>query len=1113
MRWTRWFAVLFAVGMSAPASAQIDARMRRYPDVSATEIAFVYAGDVWLVAKTGGVAERLSTPKGEEEFPRFSPDGASLVYSADYDGNMDIYVVPTRGGLPTRVTHHPDPDRALDWYPDGSAILFASSMESGKDRFNQLYKVSRTGGLPEKLPVPYGEFGAISPDGKMLVYMPATRDYRTWKRYRGGWAPDIWLFDLVKLTARNLTNNPANDAHPMFFGKTLYFLSDRDPNERYNIWAMDLASGATRQVTKFVDFDIHFPAIGPSDIVFENAGKLWLLELPSETLREVKVSVVTDRSTLKPRVENASKLMTHPTLSPSGKRAIFEARGELFSVPAEHGPVLDLTRSSGVAERYPSWSPDGKTVAYFSDRSGEYQLVLRPSDGAGEEKVITKLGPGFRYRPTWSPDSTKIAFADQAMGINVCDVATGKVERVDKGLYMFHGDLEDFRPSWSPDSRWLAFSRAAERFVGSVVFLYDTKTAKLHQATHDFYAAASPVFDPDGKYLFCLTGRTLKPAYGDLDGTWIYPNTTNIAAIPLRRDVASPLAARDDVEEPKKAEEAKKGEEPRKAEELKKGEEPKKEEKKVAEDKAKEEKKDKVEPPKPVEIDIEGFEERLVVLPPEAGNYAGTDIAAVKGKLLYRRLPRTGAAKDEKSPVVYWDLEAREEKTVIADADGLLISNDGNKLLVWKKQDYAIVDIKPDQKMEKKLPTGTLEVTVDPVAEWRQILTEAWRLERDYFYDPNMHGVNWLEMRQRYGKLLEDAVTRWDVNYVIGELIAELNSSHTYRGGGDLEQPLQRKVGLLGVDFAVENGAYRIKRILEGAPWDSEARSPLRQPGINVKEGDYLLAVNHVPLDTSADPWAAFDGLAGKTVRLTVNDKPTMAGARQVLVETLDDDYRLRNLAWVNERRLMVEKATGGRVGYVYVPDTSTGGQTELVRQFTGQFTKDGLIIDERFNSGGQIPDRFIELLNRPLYSYWAVRDGVDWQWPPVANVGPKVMLINGWSGSGGDAFPLFFKTAGLGPLIGTRTWGGLIGVSGNPGLIDGGGVTAPTFGIYSLDGKWIVEGHGVDPDIEVVDDPGVMAKGGDPQLERAIQEVMRRLEANPPKRPAKPPYPKRSGR
>jgi tricorn protease len=1081
--------------MSVPALAQVDARMLRYPDVSASQIAFVYAGDVWLVAKTGGVAERLSTPTGEEEFPRFSPDGAWLAYGADYDGNTEIYVVSTKGGLPTRLTHHPEPDRMLNWYPDGSAILFASSRESGKDRFNQLYRVARSGGLPEKLPVPYGEFGAISPDDKMLAYMPATRDFRTWKRYRGGWAPDIWLFDLTKLTARNLTNNPANDAHPMFFGNTLYFLSDRDANERYNIWAIDLTSGAARQVTKFVDFDIHFPAIGPSDIVFENAGKLWLLELPGETLREVKVSVVTDRSTLKPRVENASKLIANPTLSPSGKRVIFEARGELFSVPAEHGPVLNLTRSSGVAERYPSWSPDGKTVAYLSDRSGEYQLVLRPADGTGEEKAITKLGPGFRYRPIWSPDGKKIVFVDQAMGINVCDVATGKVERIDKGVYMFHGALDRFQASWSPDSRWLTYSRAAENRIESVVFLYDTKTAKLHQATHDFYSAVSPVFDAEGKYIFCLTDRTFNPVYGDLDNTWIYPNTTNIAAIPLRRDAASPLAPRDDVEgEPKK-------------------EELKKEEKKVTENTAKEEKKDKVEPAKPVDIDLEGFEERLVVLPPAAGNYAGTDIAAIKGKVLYRRLPRAGAAKDEKSPVLYWDLEAREEKTVIADADGLLVSGDGNKLLVWKKQDYAIVDIKPDQKMEKKLATGSLEMTVDPVAEWRQLFTEAWRLERDYFYDPNMHGENWAEMRQRYGKLLEDAVTRWDVNYVIGELIAELSSSHTYRGGGDLEQPLERKVGLLGVDFSLENGAYRIKRILEGAPWDSEARSPLRQPGVNVKEGDYLLAVNHVPLDTSVDPWAAFGGLAAKTVRLTVNDKPTMAGAREVLVETLDDEYRLRNLAWINEKRLMVEKATGGRVGYIYVPDTGTDGQTELVRQFVGQYTRDGLIIDERFNSGGQIPDRFIELLNRPLYSYWAVRDGLDWQWPPVANVGPKAMLINGWSGSGGDAFPLFFKKAGLGPLIGTRTWGGLIGLSGSPGLIDGGGVTVPTFGIYSLEGQWIVEGHGVDPDIEVVDDPGAMAKGGDPQLERAIKEVMRALEANPPKRPAKPPYPKRSGR
>jgi len=1098
MRLARLLVVCGAVSWAAVASAQIDARLLRYPDVSATQIAFVYAGDIWVVGKGGGVAQRLSTPPGEEVFPRFSPDGSAIGYSANYDGNLDVYVVATGGGLPARVTYHPAADRMVDWFPDGENLLFATGMTSGKDRFNQLYTVPRGGGLPVKLPMPYGEFGTVAADGKTLAYMPASRDFRTWKRYRGGWAPDIWLFDLEALTARNLTANVANDGQPMWHGSTLYFLSDRDDARRANIWALDVTTGATRQVTRFEEADVRFPAIGPSDIVFEAAGRLWRLELAGEQVREVKVEVVTDRATLKPRAEKVAKLITGADLSPSGKRALVAARGEVFSLPAEHGVTMNLTRSSGVAERFPVVSPDGTKVAYFSDRSGEYELTIRPADGSGEERTVTTMGPGFRYRPFWSPDGSKVAFVDQKMAINVCDVASGAVTAIDRGLYLMHGGLSGFTFSWSPDSRWLAYARDAEN-QQRVIVLHDARSGTRHEVVSAFYDAALPVFDPGGKYLYVVTNRTFKPIYSDLDNSWIYANTTNVAAIPLRADVASPLAPRNDVEgEGEKKDEKGKDEGKEKGKAGDKGK-----------DKGKQEAAEK-EPPKPVAIDLAGFEERLVVLPPEPGNYG--DLAAVAGKVIYRRQPRTGAA-DEKSPVLYWDLEEREEKTIVADADGFVVSADGKKMLVWKKDAYAIVDVKADQKMEKKLATAELEMVVDPVAEWRQIFADAWRIERDFFYDPSLHEVDWAEMKERYGKLLDDAVTRWDVNFVLGELIAELNASHTYRGGGDLEQPRERGVGLLGADLALENGAYRITRILAGAPHDSEARSPLAEPGVNVKEGDYLLAVNRVPVDTTRAPWAALAGLAGKTVLLTVNATPTMTGAREVLVDTLEDEYRLRNLAWIEEKRRKVEQATGGRVGYVYVPDTGRNGQTELVRQLRGQVTTEGLIVDERFNSGGQIPDRFVELLNRPVYNYWAVRDGRDWQWPPVAHVGPKVMLINGWSGSGGDCFPFYFREAGLGPLIGTRTWGGLIGISGTPPLIDGGGVTAPTFSIYSTKGEWIIEGHGVEPDIEVVDDPAKMVDGGDPQLDRAIAEVMRRLAADPPVRPKRPAYTDRSGR
>ena len=1077
--------LLLAVGT---ADAQIDARLLRQPDVSSTEIAFVYGGDIWVVSKEGGVAQRLSTPMGEESFPRFSPDGQQIAFTGNYDGNQDIFVMPAKGGLPTRLTHHPDPDRMLDWYPDGNDILFATSMTSEKQRFRKLYNVPTTGGLPEVLPVPYGEFGSISPDGTTLAYMPLSRDFRTWKRYRGGTAPEIWLFGLSDFQAKNLTHNTANDGQPMWHGSTLYFLSDRDANLRANIWAYELDTDTVRQVTSFEDFDIHFPAIGPDDLVFENGGRLYVMDLATETAEPIDVKVITDRATLRPRPVKVGDRLTDVDISPSGKRAVLAARGEIFSLPAEHGVVRNLTRTSAFAERHPAWSPDGKTLAYFSDRTGEYELSFRPADGSGEEKTLTELGPGYRYTPMWSPDSKKIIFIDNLQVIHLYDIDSGSLTEVDQGLWMTHGALDGFEVSWSADSRWIAYSRGLENRQNAV-FLHDTETDERHQVTSGFVESYAPAFDPEGKYLYYLSDRTFEPIYSSFERTWIYTNPTNIVAVPLRVDVASPLAPRNDVED-NGEDEAEQGEE-------------------NDDKKGKDEKKDDDKPKKAesVKIDLEGFEARAVVLPPDAGLYRG--LAAVKGKVLYQRRPRTGS-DSEKSPIVFWDLEDREEKTILDSADGYGVSADGKKMIVISNGSVAIVDVAPKQKMDKPLATSSMEMTVNPPEEWRQIFTDAWRLERDYFYDPNMHGVDWPAMRVRYGALLDDVITRWDLNFIIGELIGEMSTSHSYRGGGDVERGEQRGVGLLGVDWALVDGAFRIAKIVTAAPWDAEVRSPLAEPGVDVSEGDWVLAVNGTPIDTSADPWAAFEGLAETTVILTVNDQASFDGAREVLVETLGSEARLRNLAWIERNRRKVDEATDGRVGYIYVPSTGIGGQTELFRMWRPQISKDGLIIDERFNNGGQIPDRFIELLNRPLYNFWAVRSGKDWQTPFMSQVGPKVMLINSWSGSGGDAFPYYFRAAGLGPLIGTRTWGGLIGYSGRPPLIDGGRVTVPTFSFYNLDGEWDVEGYGVDPDIEVMDDPSLMLDGGDPQLDRAIAEVLKALEENPPVRPDRPAYPVR---
>lgn len=1074
--------------------AQINARLLQQPDVSETLITFVYAGDVWTVPKTGGTAIRLSSPAGLESFPKFSPDGLSIAFSANYHGNTDVYILSIAGGIPNRLTQHSYGDRVIDWHPDGGKVLFASSRESGRQRYSQFYTINKNGGMAEKLPVPYGEFGVFSPDGKQFAYTQKSRTFRTWKRYRGGMAPDITLFNLEDLSSEKIIDSEANDELPMWSGNKIYFLSDRGQEKRANIWSYDMASKSVQQLTNFEDYDVHFPSIGPKDMVFEAGGKLYLLNLADNSHKEVKVEVVTDQISLQPKLVEADKYLSNGWISPDGKRVVIEARGDLFSVPAEHGYVKNLTQTSGVAEHYPAWSPDGKSVAFWSDKSGEYELHLKNFE-SGKEEQLTNYGAGYRYQLYWSPDSKKLGFVDKAMKIKIYEIDNKRTLEVDQGLSMYQGGLQNFSVSWSSDSKWMAHSRGLKN-NNIAVFLYSLATHTRHQVTSGYYSAMNPVFDPEGKYLYMLTNRSFSPNYSDLDNSFIYPNATQIAAISLRKDVASPLAPKNDEVEIEKEEEEKADKD--------NGKNKKKDKKK---DKDKDSDKDAEEEEIPLEIDLDGFESRMVILPEKAGNY--NNIQAVKGKVVYQKHPNTGSGENG-SAVKYFDFEEREAKTVIGDVTGYQIAANGEKMLVIKGNSLSIIDVKPDQKMDKMLWTSEMKMMVDPMAEWKQIFRDAWRLERDFFYDEGMHGVNWEEMYDRYGKLIDDAATRWDVNYILGELIGELNASHTYKGGGDQENGKNVNIGYLGVDFELKEGAYAIKKILKGAPWDIEAKSPLDMPGVEAQEGDYLLAVNGVPLDANKEPYFAFQGLGGKTVELTLNTQPIIEGSRKVIVETMKSETRLRHLSWIEVNRKKVDDATDGKAGYIYVRSTGRDGQNELVRQFMAQWDKEGLVIDERFNSGGQIPDRFVELLNRKPLAYFAVRDGKDWQWPPVAHFGPKVMLINGWSGSGGDAFPDYFRKAGLGPLIGTRTWGGLIGISGAPQLIDGGGVTVPTFRQYDPDGSWFREGHGVDPDIEVKEDPTSLAKGSDTQLEKAIEVILEAMKTKGYKKPDHPPVEER---
>lgn len=1203
---------------------QPPAGMLRFPDVSATRIVFTYANDLWLVPRDGGTAIPLASPPGLELFPRFSPDGGTIAFTGNYEGNRDLYTIPVEGGIPTRVTHHPETEALSDWTPDGRLLFEWGGLSPW--RISRLYVVGAAGGLPEALPVPYGYDGAISPDGEWLAYTPTSRDGRTWKRYMGGLASDIWLFHLRTHEARRVTDWAGTDTLPMWHGRDLYYLSDAGPAHRRNIWVHHLDGGGSEQVTFFTDYDVDWPAIGPGpdgqgEIVFQLGPDLRLLDLGTRESRVVEVRVPGDAAKVRPRTVDAAEFIQEWQISPTGKRAVVEARGDIWTLPAKHGPPRNLTRSDGAADRDPAWSPDGRWIAWFSDRSGEYQLTLAQSDGKGETRTLTSGLRTFPMRPTWSPDSRWIAFTDKGGVLRLFDLEKEELREVDRDPFG-----QPFGVSWSPDSHWLAYARTLEDQPSSAVFLHDLETGESHQVTRGMFGERSPTFDRKGRWLFWVSSRAIQPVYSDLDTTFVYRGSEVLVAAPLRSDVAWPWLPKSDEEEwngeAKDAggeQEAENGAEENGAEEeaedaaapappladdpvsgtwegtihgpdpmppeglpftmhlrlagttvtgnirtpLQSGElqdgvwdpaarelralvsvpdmpaialtvrlendslegaievqdvtytmegrrtatgsqEPEEE---AAADAGK--KNGKV---VRVEIELEGLEARSFQLPVPRGNF-GRLAVNHKNQLLYARLGTGGESRGTGIRLFDLEDEKKEEKTVQAGAVNFRISADGKKLLVIRG---GRASIRPATAggSGKDVRTGGMEVRVDPRREWRQMFVDAWRMERDWFYDPNMHGVDWEAMRERYLPMVEHCASREDLDYVLGHLVAELNVGHAYvMGGGDGDRAARRSVGLLGCDFALEEGAYRITRIYGGADWDVDARGPLAVPGVDVREGDWLLAVDGMPLDPALDPWAPFQSKAGRTVVLTVSSRPVLDDeAREVLVEPVGSEARLRFRAWVEDNRRRVEEATDGRVGYVYVPSTGIDGQTELFRQFYGQIGKEALIVDERWNAGGQIPTRFIELLNRPATNFWATRDGRDWRWPPDSHQGPKCMLINGPSGSGGDAFPYYFRQAGLGKLIGTRTWGGLVGISGNPVLIDGGRITVPTFAVYETDGTWGVEGHGVEPDIEVVDDPSLMVDGSDPQLEVAIQHMLHELETHNWQPPARPAYPDRSG-
>ncbi len=1098
----------------AQASAEIrpHAGMMRTPDVSATHIVFAYANDLWTVPREGGLATPLASPPGAESFPRFSPDGSQIAFRGNYDGGNDLYVIPLAGGVPRRVTHHPADELLCDWTADGRLLFFASGMQ-GLNRQTHLFTVSPEGGLPEALPVPYGAFASIDATGTWLAYTPHTRDHRTWKRYQGGMATDIWLFGLQDGSARRVTDWPGTDSQPMWHGARLYYVSDDGPEHRLNLWVFDPADGSRRQLTTFADHDLRWPAMGPGpagggEIVFQVGAELRLFDIPSGTSRAVEVKVPGARPTLRPARRDAAQNLGAARPSPSGKRVVVEARGDIWTLPAEHGTPRNLSATSGAAERDPSWSPDGRWIAYFSDTSGEYELYLVRSDGRGEPRRLTHDGQAFRYAPSWAPDSKRLVFSDKAGHLYLCEVESGTTRLLDT-----NPAGRPLSVSWSHDSAWLAYARAEGARRQESIWLLELATGVPHQVTGGTFADSVPAFDRKGDYLYFASSRSFRPAYGDLDTSFVYGNTEVLLVVPLRADMPSPFAPKSDEEtfEDEKPAPAAAEETTPPAEESSQGDAtpddaaPSDAPAEVAAEEPKEAE------AKPLRIDLEGFERRAVQLPLEPGTFRGLAVAH-DGKLLFVRATSRGFGGEAALKIFDLADDKREEKQIASPVDGFEVSADGKQVLVRSRGKLAFHEPKADAK-GKPVATDGMHVLVAPREEWAQILRDAWRLQRDFFYDAGLHGMDWPAVLAQYEAMLPDCTTREDVGQLVREMISELNVGHAYYRPGGEEQGPRVSVGLLGCDFELAEGAYRIARILEGAPWDVDARGPLSQPGVDVKVGDYLLAVEGTAVDAARDPWAAFVGLADKVVTLTVSAKPVLDDdARRVVVQCLSSEGDLRYRAWVEERRARVAEASEGRIGYIYVPDTGVGGQNELVRQFYGQLHTGALILDDRWNGGGQIPTRFIELLNRPVTNYWGVRDGVDWTWPPDSHQGPKCMLINGLAGSGGDAFPYYFRQRGLGRLIGTRTWGGLVGISGNPGLIDGAGVTVPTFGFYNTDGVWSVEGFGVAPDEEVLDDPSQMVGGVDVQLEAAIRHLLGELERNPYVPPTRPPGPDRRG-
>jgi tricorn protease len=1085
-------ATALLVGGTGRAEPNIhDTKMLTQPAVSAKHVAFVYADDLYVADLDGKNVRRLTSDPGAETNPVFSPDGKTIAFTAEYEGNRDVYTIPVSGGSPKRLTWHPTPDVVRDFTPDGKAILFTSPRNVFTFRHTQLFTVPVEGGMPTQLPIPCAADACFSPDGTHIAYTPVSDRSRQWKGYRGGTHSRIWVYRCKdhKVVQIPQPKGRCNDRSPRWLGDTVYFVSDR--NGEYNLFAYDTKTEKVRRLTEHDDYPVLNLGAGSGRLVYEQAGHLHLYDPETSKSTRLKIGVASDLVEARPRFVKGAKYVRNAGISPSGKRAVFEFRGEIVTVPAEKGSPRNLTNTPDVHERSPAWSPDGKLIAYFSDAGGEYNLHVRPTPRKAKAKVYPLGGAGFYDSPVWSPDNKKIAYRDNSQSLFYITLESGEVKKVATEPHYGPTGLMTLRPAWSPDSKWIVYT-LGNKAAYHTVYAYNLEQDKSTAITDGLSDALDPVFDTGGKYLYFLSSTDAGPA-----NQWFAQSNADMRVrrtpylVVLQKGVASPLAKESDEE---------------------KADKPAKDEKKKAD-------KDDKTKDRPVEvaIDFEGIDNRIVALPLTAGDYVNLR-AGPEGQVFY--LERTPAPPRFFGPrsgtLQRFDLAKRKTEAVLKGVNGYSLTPDGKKALVFSApESFSIIDVAgpPPAAGKGKLNVEAIEVRIEPQKEWRQIFDEAWRINRDYFYDPKMHGADWKAMKQKYEPFLEHLSTRGDLDRVIRWMLSELAVGHSNTFPG--ERRFERKTvpgGLLGADYEIANGRYRFKKVYGGLNWSPELRSPLTEPGVDVKAGEYLLAVRGTELKPPTSLYSLFENTAEKSIEITVGPNADGSGSRTVTVQPLASEFALRNRDWVEGNLKKVHKATGGRVAYVYVPNTADLGHTYFKRYFFPQVDKDAIIIDERFNGGGQVADYYIDHLRRPFTAMWATRYGEDIKTPGGAIFGPKVMIIDETAGSGGDLLPWMFREYKLGPLVGKRTWGGLVGTLGFPVLMDGGLVSAPNLGFWTKDG-FGVENVGVPPDIEVEQRPADVIAGRDPQLEKAIEVVLAKLKEEPPVRLKRPPFPVRAKR